>query len=143
MVIGPKLKIYGVVLGIFVVGAGAGGAAGYAVASRKLARVLGHDRPGVGDALRFEAMSNELDLSRDQRRKVRAIMERHRDENRQLTQAMFQKCGEDLQGLRARVDGEIRAVLDEQQARRFSELMEKRGRRFPLGAPGPRFHKGQ
>lgn len=142
MVISPKLKIYGVVLGIFVLGAGAGGAAGYAVASKRLAEVLGGDRPGMGDARRFEALASELDLSRDQRHKVRAIMERHREENRQLTEAMFEKCGDGLQDLRTRVDAEIRSVLSEQQAKRFTELMEKRGRRFPLGSPGPRFRKG-
>jgi len=73
---------------------------------------------------------------------VRQIMERHREENRRLTRAMFEKCGVDLQDLRARVDSEIRVVLTEQQAQRFRDLMEKRGNRFPLGAPGPRFRKG-
>lgn len=141
MVIGPKLKIYGMVLGIFVLGAGAGGASGYAVANRHLAAVLREDRPGMGDARRMEALSSQLDLTREQRREVRQIMERHRDENRRLTRVMYEKCGDDLQGLRARVDGEIRAVLTPEQARRFGELMEKRGNRFPLGAPGPRFRK--
>jgi Spy/CpxP family protein refolding chaperone len=142
MVIGPKLKIYGMVAGIFVLGAGAGGASGYAVANRHLAAVLREDRPGMGDARRMEALSSQLDLTREQRRQVRQIMERHRDENRQLTRAMYEKCGDDLQSLRARVDAEIRAVLTPEQARRFGELMEKRGNRFPLGAPGPRFRKG-
>jgi Spy/CpxP family protein refolding chaperone len=142
MVISPKLRIYGVVLGIFVLGAGAGGAAGYAMANKRLAEVLGGDRPGMGDAKRFEALASELDLSRDQRLQVRAIMERHREENRKLSQEMVEKCGDDLQSLRTRVDAEIRGVLNEQQAKRFKELMEKRGRRFPLGAPGPRFHRG-
>jgi Spy/CpxP family protein refolding chaperone len=139
MVIGPKLKIYGIVAGIFVLGAGAGAASGYAVANRRLAAVLREDRPGMGDAHRLEALSAQLDLTREQRRQVRQIMERHREENRQLSLAMFEQCGGDLQGLRARVDSEIRAILNEQQARRFSELMEKRRNRFPLGAPGPRF----
>jgi Spy/CpxP family protein refolding chaperone len=142
MVIGPKLKIYGVVAGIFVLGAGAGAASGYAVANKRLAAVLREDRPGMGDARRMEALASELDLTREQRRQVRQIMERHRNENRELTRAMFEKCGEDLQSLRARVDAEIRVVLTDQQAKRFMELMEKRGNRFPLGAPGPRFHKG-
>jgi Spy/CpxP family protein refolding chaperone len=141
MVIGTKLKIYGVVAGIFVLGAGAGAASGYAVANKRLAAVLREDRPGMGDARRFEALSDELDLTRDQRQQVRAIMERHRKENRELTRAMFEKCGDDLRSLRSRVDEEIRKVLSPEQARRFQELMEKRGNRFPLGAPGPRFHK--
>ena len=37
MVIGPKLKVYGIVAGIVVLGAGAGAASGYAVANRHLA----------------------------------------------------------------------------------------------------------
>lgn len=142
MVIGPKLKLYGTVLGIFVLGAGAGGASGYAVANKRLAAVLREDRPGMGDARRMEALSDELDLTREQRRQVRQIMERHRDENRDLQRAMLEKCGGELQELRSRVDGEIRAVLTEQQAKRFKELMEKRGKRFPLGGPGPRRRKG-
>lgn len=141
MVSTAKLKIYGVVLGIFVLGAGAGGAAGYAVASKRLAEVFGSDRPGFGDARRFEALSSELDLSRDQRRQVRQIMERHRAENRELTRAMFEKCGDDLQDLRDRVDREIKGVLSDAQARRFKELTAERGKRFPLGRPGPRRHK--
>ena len=142
MVIGPKLKIYGVVAGIFVLGAGAGAASGYAVANKRLAAVLREDRPGMGDARRMEALASELDLTREQRRQVRQIMERHRDENRALTRAMFENCGEDLRDLRARVDTEIRGVLTDQQARRFHELVEKRRSRFPLGTPGPRFHNG-
>jgi Spy/CpxP family protein refolding chaperone len=142
MVIGPKLKIYGVIAGIFVLGAGAGGASGYAVANRRLEAVLREDRPGIGDARRMEALSSQLDLTREQRRRVREIMERHRDESRQLSRIMLEKCGGDLQDLRTRVDSEIRAVLSEAQAARFRELMEKRGSRFPLGSPRQRFHKG-
>jgi len=142
MVIGPKLKIYGIVAGIFVLGAGAGAASGYAVASKRLATVLREERPGMADAHRFEALASELDLTREQRKQVRQIMERHRDENRELSRAMFEKCGGDLQDLRARVDAEIRKVLTEPQARRFGELMEKRGNRFPLGGSGPRRRRG-
>lgn len=136
-----KLKTYGIVLGIFVLGAGAGGAAGYAVASKRLAEVLGSDRPAFGDARRFEALSSELDLTRDQRKQVRQIMDRHREENRELTRAMFEKCGDDLQTLRERVDREIKAVLSEPQASRFNQLMDERGKRFPLGRPAPRRRK--
>jgi Spy/CpxP family protein refolding chaperone len=141
MVSRAKLKVYGIVLGIFVLGAGAGGAAGYAVASKRLAEAFSSDRPGLGEARRVEALSSELDLTRDQRRQVREIMERHRGETRQLTRAMFEKCGDDLHDLRERVDQEIKAVLSESQARRFKELMAERGKRFPLGGPGPHRHK--
>lgn len=136
MVIGPKLRIYAMVAGIFVLGASAGGAAGYAVASKKLADVLRADRPTLVDARRIEALSSELDLSREQRRRIREILEQNRDENRKLTAAMFEKCGDDLRELRRRVDAQIGPVLDEHQRRRFRELMDKRGARFPLG-PGP------
>jgi Spy/CpxP family protein refolding chaperone len=138
-----KLKIYAMVVGIFVLGAGAGGAAGYAVASKRVAEVLAEDRPDAHEARRFEAMSKELDLTREQKKQVRGIMARHRDENRKLTRVVFEKCGTELQELRGRVDGEIRSVLDDEQRKRFGELTEKRGKRFPLGMPGgPRFRKG-
>ena len=142
MVISPKLKVYGIVLGIFVLGAGAGGAAGFAVASKRVADVLGEDRPGAHEAMRFEAISKKLDLSGEQRKKVRAIMDRHRDENRRLSRAMFEQCGDELSALRTRVDQEIRDVLDDEQKKRFAELMEKRGHRFPLGGP-VRIRKGE
>jgi len=140
MVISPKLKIYATVLGIFVLGAGAGGATGYAVASKKLADVLGGDRLAVGEARRVEALTRRLDLNGEQRRKVHSILEHHRGEYRDLTEAMLDKCGGDLLDLRTRVDGEIRGVLDPEQARRFGEMLERRGRRFPLG-PGMRRHR--
>jgi Spy/CpxP family protein refolding chaperone len=143
MVISRKLKIYGIVVGIFVLGAGAGGAAGYAAASKKLADVLESDRPEINEARRFQALTRELDLDDGQRKKVRAIMERHREENRKLTRAMVEKCGGELQDLRSRVDGEIRALLTEKQAKRFGELMEKRGKLFPLGGPRGRFRRGE
>ena len=143
MVISSKLKIYGMVLGIFVLGAGAGGGAGYAVASKRVAEVLADDRPDAHEARRFEALGKELDLTREQRKQVRAIMERHREANRQATKAVFEKCGDELQSLREQVDQEIRSVLDEKQRKRFGELMEKRGKRFPLGGPAPRFRKGE
>lgn len=141
MVSASKLKIYGIVLGIFVLGAGAGGAAGYAVASKRIAEVLGDERPEAHEERRFEALAKELDLTREQRKQVRSIMDRHRDETRLATKAVFEKCGAELQDLRSRVDTEIRGVLNQEQQKRFGELMEKRGKRFPLGMP-PRFRKG-
>ncbi len=140
MVISSKLKVYGVVIGIFVLGAGAGGAAGYAVASKRVAEVLGGGRGEAHEALRLEAISKKLDLSREQRQQVRSIMSRHRDDNRRLTRDMYEKCGGELGQLRERMDEEIRGVLDEEQRARFVEMMEKRGARFPLGKPG-RFRK--
>jgi Spy/CpxP family protein refolding chaperone len=121
------------VLGIFVVGAGAGGAAGYAAASRKLAAVLRDDRPEVR---RFEALAAELDLTRDQRKKVRVILERHRDENRDMMRKMYEQCGAPVQEMHDRVDEELKGVLTPEQAKRFAELVEKRHQRFPFG-PGP------
>jgi hypothetical protein len=124
MVSPGKLKIYAIVAGIFVLGAGAGGAAGYAVAGKKVAELLREERPGLSEVRRFEGLASEL------------------DQNRQLSRAMFEKCGDELRELRSQVDTEIRQVLDEKQRQRFSELMEKRGHRFPLGGGGPRKRKG-
>ncbi len=144
MVISTKLKVYAVVLGIFALGAGAGGAAGYAVASKRVAEVLGDGRPDAQEAIHFEALSKKLDLTREQRKQVRTIMQRHRGEHRKLTRAMYEKCGGELSELRTRMDGEIREVLDQEQKEQFKTLMEKRGRRFPLGGPGrPRKGEGR
>jgi Spy/CpxP family protein refolding chaperone len=133
MVMSPKLRTWAMVLGIFVVGAGAGGAAGYAAASRKLAAVLRDERPEVR---RFEALAVELDLTRDQRKKVREILEHHRDENRDMMRKMYEQCGAPVQEMRDRVDEELRKVLTPEQEKRFKELVEKRHQRFPFG-PGP------
>jgi Spy/CpxP family protein refolding chaperone len=137
--VSARLKTYGIVVGIFVLGAGAGGGAGYAVASKHVAEVLG-DGPGAGEARRFEGLARQLDLSPEQRDKVRAIMQRHRDENRRVTGAMLEKCGDELSALRARVDGEIRGVLNDTQKQRFNELIEKRKHRF--GGMGGHRRKG-
>ena len=128
MVIAPKLKIYGVVLGIFVLGAGAGGAAGYAMASKRLAEAFREDRPGLGDVRRFEALSRELDLTRDQRQRVRVIMDRHRDENRVLTRAMVERCGDDLQDLPKRRRRDPRRAEPENQKPQRAD--GQRGKRF-------------
>lgn len=142
MVMTSKLKVYGIVVGIFVLGAGAGGAAGYAVASKRVAEVLADDRPEAHDARRFEALARELDLTKEQRKKVRQIMDRHRSEHREATKAVFEKCGEELKKVRESIDKEIGAVLTPEQQQRFKELMDKRGRLFPLGGHG-RFRKGE
>lgn len=134
MVMSPKLRTWALVLGIFAVGAGAGGAAGYAAASKKLADVLKDDRPEVR---RFEALAVELDLTRDQRKQVREILEHHRDEHRDMMKKMYEQCGAPVQEMRDRVDEELRKVLTAEQAKRFEELVEKRHQRFPFG-PGPR-----
>jgi Spy/CpxP family protein refolding chaperone len=133
--VSPRLKTYGIVAGIFVLGAAAGGGAGYAVASKHVTEVLG-DGPGASDARRFQGLARRLDLSSEQRDKVRSIMERHREEKRRLTAEMFEKSGGELEALHKRVDDEIRAVLSEEQKQQFNELMEKRKRRLPFGEGG-------
>jgi len=138
MVTRSKLKVYGLVFGIFALGAGTGAGTAYAVSERRLANVLAEGRPEAHETRRFHALARELDLSREQREKLRGILSRHREQNRQLTRAMFETCGADMSKLRERVDDEIRGLLDEQQKQRFAELAAKRGKRFPLGRPGPK-----
>ena len=133
-----KLKLYALVAGIFVLGAGAGGGAGYAVAERRVAHVLGEERPEAHEARRFRALSRQLDLSDDQEAKLNGILSRHREQNRKLARAMFDECGGELRQLRQRVDGEIRGLLDEDQKRRFDKLAQKRGKRLPRGGAGSR-----
>jgi hypothetical protein len=132
-----KLKLYALVAGIFVLGAGAGAGAGYAVAERRLADVLGEDRPEAHEARRFRALSRQLDLTDDQEVSLNGLLSRHREQNRKLARAMYDECGGELRQLRQRVDAEIRGLLNEEQKRRFDKLAHKRGKRFPLGGSGP------
>ncbi len=133
-----KLKAYAVVLGIFVLGAGAGAATASALSAKRLAEALDDDRVGEREARRLQALARELSLSDEQREKLRAVLGRHREQNRRLTRAMFETCGGDVSKLREQLDGDIRALLSEQQRQRFAELAQKRGRRFPFGGVGPK-----
>jgi Spy/CpxP family protein refolding chaperone len=136
-----KLKIYGLLAGIFLLGAGAGAGVAYAASERRLAELVGEERGDGHETRRFFALARELELTDAQRAGVRDVLSRHRDESRKLNKTMLDTCGQGLREQKAKVDAEIRLLLTETQRRRFDELSAKRGARFPFGGgPGRRPH---
>jgi Spy/CpxP family protein refolding chaperone len=133
MVTTSKLRVYGLLLAIFVLGAGSGGAVAYAVTERRLSQVLGGDRTELRETRRFLALSRELDLRPEQREKVRSILQRHRERHREVTQQVHENCGQPLRELREKVDREISAVLDPEQRERFRAMADKHRERFQRG----------
>lgn len=83
---------------------------------------------------RMEAMSRQLDLTRDQRKKIEAIFQKHEGERR----AIFKQCAPGFEKLRAKIDNEIRAVLNADQQKKFEVLRAAFARRH--GHPPPRPH---
>jgi uncharacterized membrane protein len=69
----------------------------------------------------FERMANELDLSDDQRRAIREIFQRSREEMHQITK----DSGED-----------IRELLTEEQREKFDQMRERRGATEHRRRPG-------
>jgi len=130
MVIGPRPRGYAIVLGTFVLGSLCGAGVGYAVSQRSLGALLSEDRSEARDLRRLEAFTRELDLSGDQRERVRIIVERHRPERERQTRRMFDECGQPLLRVKDAMDAEIRATLTPDQQRRFDEMRERRAKFF-------------
>lgn len=124
-----RLGAYGVLAGVFLLGAVAGGSASYAYARAETRNLFTGDRRAFED-LRVSALERELDLDAAQAAKIRGIFERHRDERERVGRQMFETCGEPVRALRQRIDGEIKAILSPEQAARFEALQAR--------MPGPR-----
>jgi hypothetical protein len=116
-----RIKAYGLVAGVFLFGAVAGGSVSYAYA-RAETRVLFTGDRGAFEQFRLRALERELDLDAAQARKIRGIFEQHRAERERLGKQMFESCGDPVRTLRARIDGEIRAVLTPEQATRYDAI---------------------
>src|SRR5690606_28150611 len=97
VVIGPRSRGYAIVLGTFVLGGLCGGGVGYALSQRSLSALVSEERSEARDARRLEAFTRELDLSNDQRERVRRIVERRRPERDRLMRRMFEECGQAMQ----------------------------------------------
>jgi Spy/CpxP family protein refolding chaperone len=132
-----KLKGGLVLVGVFVLGTLAGGAATRAWMQRDYAEQLsGH----AGERLarrHLRALERELDLTDEQRQRVREIIEKYRPEGETVMNTLAESCGAPLREHKAKVDAEIRAVLNPEQQKRFDALLEKQRERFPLVGPPP------
>ncbi len=107
-----------VLIAAFGLGAVAGGFGMRGYMLRGFAQRL-HGPPGRARmAFRVEAMARRLDLSTEQRGKIEKILDAHEQERR----ALMERCAPDHQTLRAKIDSEIRAVLDAEQQKKFDEM---------------------
>jgi Spy/CpxP family protein refolding chaperone len=134
-----RTKYKGVVIlvGVFGLGALAGGAGVHAWVHREWARDLADDPAQGFEGRRLRALTRQLDLTPAQRDQIRDIWMRKRGERARLMQRATETCAAPLQQHKAEVEAEIRAVLTPDQARRFDDLLAKQRERFPLFGPPP------
>lgn len=93
-----------------------------------------HGPPGRARMeFRLEAMTRELDLTSEQRDKIRKVFESHEQERR----AMFDRCAPEQRALMDKVDAEIRAVLTPEQQKKHDEMIRERRRDRPPSPPPP------
>jgi hypothetical protein len=129
-----RLKGYGVLLLVFVLGVLAGGAGSRALLQRRYARLF-RDRFSVFEHRRLGALSHRLDLDDVQEDKVRLIMAKYGQERRDLTRAMLDRCGDPLRAQKARMDSEIRALLRVDQQGRYDALVKDSNGHGPATGP--------
>jgi Spy/CpxP family protein refolding chaperone len=133
-----RLKAYGALAGMFLLGAVCAAAVHHALARRSEAEFFSGDRAAF-EARRVEAMGRELDLNGAQLAKLRGIFQEHADERRRLWRQQVETCGGPMAQHRERMDDEIRAILTPEQRVRFEKLhAERRRRLFGDQEPPPR-----
>ena len=130
MVKGQSLRAYAIGLAIFVLGGVAGGAASHALSERD-ERELAADGFEGFERRKLRALTRKLELSDEQRERVRAVMREDHEARRKLTEDVFERCGVPLEKHRGEIDARIRALLDPEQQRRFDELVRERRHRGP------------
>ena len=129
-----KLKGYGALLLVFVLGMLLGGAGSRAMLQRRYARLF-RDRFSVFEHRRLGALSHRLGLDDTQEDKVRGIMAKYGQERRELTRAMLDRCGDPLRAQKAQMDAEIRALLRPDQQSRYDALVKDSNSRSPASGP--------
>ncbi len=123
-----RAKAAAVLAAVFVLGGVAGGAVGRITALREMGRMMEGPPPEARARFRLEAMRRHLALRDEQVARVQAIMSEADTERDRL----METCGPGLDDLRRRTDARLRAVLDEDQQKRFDDMSARRGR-----PPGP------
>ncbi|XXF74878.1 hypothetical protein P2318_17540 [Myxococcaceae bacterium GXIMD 01537] len=108
-----------IILGVFL--------AGVATGAGLFAWLRPYARPGPPFG-GMPAPLRELNLTPEQHAQARAIFERHRTEVENLLHDTFPR----VRAAQEEMDRELRAILTEEQARKFDELQARR----PRGPPG-------
>ena len=129
-----KLKGYGALLLVFVLGVLSGGAGSRAMLQRRYARLF-RDRFSFLEHRRLGALARRLDLDAAQEDKVRGIMAKYSGQRRDLTRDIMDRCGEPLRAQKAQMDGEIRVLLRPDQQGRYDALIKDSNRRSPSSGP--------
>ena len=109
---------------VFLLGVVVGGGGMLAWSQESHAAVLGQGK--TFQHYRLRALGRKLDLDREQRARIAAILEDDGEVSQALGQDMVQRCGQRLRDHKTRVDDEIRSVLRPEQQRRFDNLVEER-----------------
>jgi hypothetical protein len=136
-----RVKIYAVLAGTFLLGGAAGAGASYAFAQREYRHMVVEGRE-MFEHRRMAALARELELTPDQQHRIRDVMRRQRQERHKLMKSAFERCGIPLEQHKARVEAEIRTILDTEQRQRFDALVDEYGDGFMRPPPrrGPHPH---
>jgi hypothetical protein len=129
-----KLKVYGALLGVFLLGSIGGGAVGSALTQRRM-RGIFKDPSAVFEKRRVGALSRRLDLDDAQEDKVRSVVNKYGSKRRELTRDIMERCGAPLREQKAQMDTEIRGLLRADQQERYDRLLKDGNRRHPPGEP--------
>jgi hypothetical protein len=129
-----RLKGFGALLIVFVLGLLIGGAGSRALLQRRYAHLF-RDRFSLFEQRRIGALSHRLDLDDTQEDKVRAIVEKYGQDRRKLTRDMLDRCGDPLRAQKAQMDAEIRALLRPEQQSRYDALVRDSNGHGPANGP--------
>ncbi len=129
MVNKQRLRAYALLVFVFVLGMVAGGGAAFAYSLREY-REFASGGDEAFERRRIEAMAAELELSAEQKERVRKIFENHREEHRRLLRSVFERCGKSMEAHRAKVHAEIQSLLTPEQRVRHDDLVKRRKARF-------------
>ncbi len=130
----PKTRSIALLVGTFLLGGVAGTFGMQAYHRVHFAHELSGPPGRARMHFRLEAMTRQLDLTRDQRSKIEAIFEKHEGER----EATFKQCAPGFEKLRDRIDSEIRAVLDADQQKKFDTFRTAFAQRHGRPPPPPR-----
>ena len=129
-----KLKGYGALVLVFVLGMLAGGAGSRAMLQRRYARLF-KDPPAVFEHRRLGALSRRLNLDDTQTDQVRGVLNQYASQRQKLTRDMMDRCGAPLLAQKEQMDAAIRALLRPEQRTRYDQMLQSRDARHPPGGP--------
>jgi len=129
-----KLKGFGALLAVFVLGILLGGAGSRAMLQRRY-RAMFHDPSEVFERRRVGAISRRLKMDEAQEDRARDIFGKYGKQRRALTREIMARCGAPLRAQKTQMDSEIRALLRPDQQARYDQLIKDSEVRGPAEGP--------